>query len=70
MLTICRSAKSNDLLGAEFDKVLVGFLEKPIVLLFGDLPMLLGTERPEVLIGTDCSESASSSPDDATEPLL
>ena len=69
--TICRSAESNDLFGAELESpVRVGFLEKAGALLLENAPTLLEAEMSELLIGTDCRESTSSSPDDATEPLL
>lgn len=63
-----------DRLGAELgDITLADFLLNPEALLFGYKPTLTGSEQAVLLTETDCKESASSSsssPDDATEPLL
>lgn len=40
------------------------------LLLLGLAPKFLGADCSELLRGMDCSKSASSSPDDATESLL
>lgn len=62
---------SKDLFGAELEvAILVGFFEELRPLLFENVLMLLEAERSELLTGIDCRESTSSSPDDATEPLL
>lgn len=70
--TICRRAESNDLFGAdEGDIILVDFLEIAGALLFEkEAATLLEVDRSKLPTGMDCSESASSSPEDAIEPLL
>lgn len=62
---------SKDLFGAELEvTILVGFFGELGALLFENVPILLGAECSELLMGSDCRESMSSSQDDATEPLL
>lgn len=69
--TICRKEESNDFFGADVeDTILAGFFEKAKVRLFDNAPTLLEVARSKLPTGRDCRESTSSSPDDATEPLL
>lgn len=62
---------SKDLFGAELDgNVFIGFLEKAGALLFGSALPLLAVARSKLPTEIDCGESASSSQEDAIDPLL
>lgn len=69
MHTKCRIVESRDLLGAELETILC-FLEKARALLFENEIPPFDNELSKLLIGIDCKESKSSSPDEAIEPLL
>lgn len=61
--------ESRDLLGAELE-IILGFLEKAGALLLENEIPPFDNELSKLLIGIDCKESKSSSPDEAIEPLL
>lgn len=70
MNTICRSAWSKDLFGAELDEtVLLGFWAKGALLFLMPLA-LLELDCSEASTITDGRDSTSSSTEDTTEPLL
>ena len=70
MNTICRSAWSKDLFGAELEEtVLIGFWAKGALLFLMPLA-LLELDRSEESTITDGRDSTSSSAEDTTEPLL
>lgn len=62
--------ESRDLLGAELEETILCFLERARALLFESEIPPFDNELSKVLIGIDCKESKSSSPDEAIEPLL
>lgn len=70
MHTNCRIVESRDLLGAEVEETILCFLEKARALLFENEIPPFDNELSKLLIGIDCRESKSSSPDEATEPRL